>query len=165
MANRASEVSDFLRDLSHPMKEGVITLRDAILASDSEITEHIKWNAPSFCYRGDDRVTFRLRPADRFQVVFHRGAKVRHDSGEFTFDDPDGLLQWASADRATVTLGNMDEVRTRLTPHRSGARAVRIKLRATGAPGRSSNPSPPTARDSTIHDTSPMPPVRASTHR
>jgi hypothetical protein len=111
MPNRSSEVTDFLRDLSHPMKDGVVSLRDAILASDDAITEHIKWNAPSFCYRGDDRVTFRLRPADRFQLVLHRGAKVRHDSDEFSFDDPDGLLTWASADRATLTLNDMDEVR------------------------------------------------------
>ena len=114
MANRASEVSDFLRDLSHSMKEGVITLRDAILASDSEITEHIKWNAPSFCYRGDDRVTFRLRPADQFQLVFHRGAKVRTGSDAFSFDHPDGLLDWATADRATLRLAGLDDVQAKL---------------------------------------------------
>jgi hypothetical protein len=114
MPNRTPEVTDFLRDLLHPMRDGVVALRDAILASDDAITERIKWNAPSFCYGGDDRVTFRLRPAERFQLVLHRGAKVRHDSDGFTFNDPDGLLDWASADRATLTLNDMDDVRTRL---------------------------------------------------
>ena len=114
MANRTTEVTDFLRELSHPMKQGVVTLRDAILASDDAITEHIKWNAPSFCYRGDDRVTFRLGPADRLRLVFHRGAKVRQDAHEFVFADSDGLLDWASSDRATLTLNELDEVQARL---------------------------------------------------
>jgi hypothetical protein len=59
-------------------------------------------------------VTVRLRPGERFQLVFHRGAKVRRDSDELTFNVGDGLLNWASADRVTLTLHDMDEVRTRL---------------------------------------------------
>jgi hypothetical protein len=27
--------------------------------------EHVMWNAPSFWYAGEDRVTFRLYPQDR----------------------------------------------------------------------------------------------------
>jgi hypothetical protein len=114
MENRSPEVEEYLRELSHPLKDGVVLLRDAILASDDAVTEHVKWNAPSFCYGGDDRITFRLRPGDRLQLVFHRGAKVRQDSDDFAFDDGDGLLAWASADRATLTLTDMDDVRARL---------------------------------------------------
>jgi hypothetical protein len=114
MANRAPDVTTFLLDLSHPLKDGVVALREAILASDDAISEHIKWNAPSFRYRGDDRVTFRLRPADQVQLVFHRGAKVRADSEEFTFDDPESLLTWAARDRATLTLKTMDDVQEKL---------------------------------------------------
>ena len=89
-------------------------MRAAILASDEEITEHVKWNAPSFCYHGDDRVTFRLRPGDRFQLVFHRGAEVRSDSDGFAFEDATGLLEWASQDRAYATLRDLKEVREKL---------------------------------------------------
>ena len=64
MPNRSPEVDEFLRELSHPLQEGVAEVRDAILASDDGITEHIKWKAPSFCHEGDDRVTFRLGPSD-----------------------------------------------------------------------------------------------------
>jgi Domain of unknown function (DU1801) len=110
MPNQTQEVDEFLDNLSHPLREGVIATRAAILASDEQITEHIKWNAPSFCYRGDDRVTFRLHPADRFQIVFHRGAKVREDSGDFVFEDDSGLLRWVADDRATVTFEDMAEI-------------------------------------------------------
>jgi hypothetical protein len=114
-SNESPEVAEFVRELSHPLKDGVVDVRAAILASDHQITEHIKWKAPSFCYAGDDRVTFRLQPGDVFQLVFHRGAKVRADSEEFTFEDGTGLLEWAAPDRATVTLTDLDDVRAKLT--------------------------------------------------
>src|SRR3712207_5407309 len=91
MPNRSQEVDRFMESLNHPLKEGVEQLRAAILESNDQITEHIKWNAPSFCYAGEDRVTFRLYPEDRVQLVFHRGAKVKSDAGDFEFDDDTGL--------------------------------------------------------------------------
>lgn len=114
MPNETPEVAEFLGRLSHPLKDGIVSIRAAILASDEEITEHIKWNAPSFCYHGDDRVTFRLGPGDRLQLVFHRGVKVRADSDDFAFEDGTGLLTWASGDRATVTLRDLDDVHAKL---------------------------------------------------
>ena len=48
MPNESPEVAEFLPQLSHPLKDGIIELRAAILASDEQITEQIKWNAPSF---------------------------------------------------------------------------------------------------------------------
>lgn len=87
MPNETPEVAEFLREVTHPSKDGTLNLRAAILASDERITEHIKWKAPSSCYQGDDRVTFRLQPGDRLRLVFHRGAKVRADSDSFSFED------------------------------------------------------------------------------
>ena len=90
-------------------------VREIILNSDAQITEHIKWNAPSFCYQGEDRVTFRLFPAtDRIQLVFHRGAKAK-ESPDFAFQDETGLLKWVAKDRATVTFHNMNEVQANST--------------------------------------------------
>jgi hypothetical protein len=90
--------------LDHPLKEEVERLRTAILDSNDEITDHVKWNAPRFCYAGEDRVTFRLFPEDRVQLIFHRGSKVKGDAGDFVFDDDTGLLRWVAADRAVVAL-------------------------------------------------------------
>jgi hypothetical protein len=104
MPNRSQEVDRFISGLDHPLKEEVERLRTAILDSNDEITEHVKWNAPSFCYAGEDRVTFRLFPEDRVQLIFHRGSKVKGDAGDFVFDDDTGLLRWVAADRAVVAL-------------------------------------------------------------
>ncbi|WP_212980798.1 DUF1801 domain-containing protein [Paenibacillus azoreducens] len=72
---------------------------------------YIKWNAPSYRYQGEDRVTFNLRGKDGFLLVFHCGAKVKERAGnEPLIDDTTGLLKWAAADRATVKLKNMADV-------------------------------------------------------
>jgi hypothetical protein len=109
----SSDVDRYLAELEHPLKAGVEQLRAAILASDDEITEHVKWNAPSFCHGGVDRVTLRLQPGDRLQLVLHRGAKVRDDAADFRFDDDSGLLDWVAPDRAVITFRDLDDVAAR----------------------------------------------------
>ena len=110
MAKSAENVDDFLANLQHPQKAGILQLRKAILTADSAITERIKWNAPSFCYHDDDRVTFRLPPnKPGIQLIFHRGAKTKDATG-FSFDDPSGLIEWAAIDRGVVTLSSDAEI-------------------------------------------------------
>lgn len=103
LPNQSPEIDRFIAALDHPMAANIAGLRLAILASNPAITEHIKWNAPSFLIDGDDRVTFRLPSKGGFQMIFHRGVRVRDSTG-FTFTDPTGLMRWAAPDRATVTL-------------------------------------------------------------
>ena len=113
MVRQSQTIDDFMMTLDHPLKEGVERLRAAILASNPQITEHVKWKAPSFCYGGEDRVTFKLHPQDRLQLIFHRGAKVRTDSDDFFFEDDTGLLDWITPDRAVLTLRNLEEVQAK----------------------------------------------------
>jgi hypothetical protein len=102
-------VSEFVEKLDGPERDMVSLLRLAILESNDEITEQIKWNAPSFCYGGEDRVTFRLKMKDgSVQLIFHRGAKVK-DATDFSFDDSSGLLEWAAADRAILNIKDRDD--------------------------------------------------------
>jgi len=112
MSNRTDEVNQFLKKLEHPLKEEIEKVRAIILDSNKQITEHIKWNAPSFCYKGADRVTFHLHAEDRIQLIFHRGAKVK-DSKDFVFKDSTGLLEWVDRDRAVVKLHEMKEVKAK----------------------------------------------------
>jgi len=110
MTNGSHEVDRFMQGLDHPLKDGIERLREAILDSNDRITEHIKWKAPRFRYADEDRVTFRLYPEDRVQLVFHRGAKVKGDAASFAFDDHTGLLRWVANDRAVVALRDAEEV-------------------------------------------------------
>lgn len=120
MANRrkhetglALNVDEFLQKLKHSRKNEVEVVREAILSAAGNITERIKWNAPSFCIDGDDRITFRLQPNDRVQLVFHRGAKKQEDSTAFSFEDRSGLLEWVANDRAVVTFHDLDHINSK----------------------------------------------------
>ena len=114
MSNRSGEVDQFIKDLEHPLKEEIAQMRAIILDSDPQISEHIKWNAPSFLYNGEDRLTFNLHHRDRIQLIFHRGAKVK-DSQGFEFEDSTGLLEWVTADRAKLTLLDMQDLDAKKT--------------------------------------------------
>lgn len=94
-------VDDFLRALSHPLGPSIERVRRVILACAPGVTEHVKWNAPSFCVGGDDRITFNLRGGE-LVLVFHRGARPKDATG-FSFPDPRGLLEWRAPDRGLMT--------------------------------------------------------------
>jgi hypothetical protein len=108
--NPGTDVQAFLQSLQHSRKDEVEAVREIILSAHPGITERIKWNAPSFCIGGDDRITFRLQPGDRVQLVFHRGAQRRDDATTFSFEDGSGLLEWVASDRALVTFRDLDDV-------------------------------------------------------
>jgi len=106
------QVAAYMRELEHPLKEEIAEVRRIVLASDGRLTETIKWNAPSFCVDGEDRITFQLQGKGFFRLIFHCGAKVRGAAGkERLYEDRTGLLEWASADRAIAKFTNMDDVR------------------------------------------------------
>lgn len=112
MAKAVVTVQSFLDNLDHPLKEGIVALRKTILDAHPDLTEQIKWNAPSFCLGGDDRITFRIPPKGKpgVQLIFHRGAKTK-DSSDFQFTDPSSLVEWAASDRGVVTFTKLDEIK------------------------------------------------------
>jgi uncharacterized protein YdhG (YjbR/CyaY superfamily) len=70
-ANHTEQVDEFMDKLDHPLKAEVEMVRDIIKNVDKNITEQVKWNAPSFSYRGEYLVTFNLHAKDRIHLVFH----------------------------------------------------------------------------------------------
>lgn len=105
------QVAEFIRSTRHPLKNVVEEVREIVLGVDKAITEHIKWNAPSFCFDGDDRITFNLSKNDYILLIFHRGAKVKDTkSKELLFQDTTNLLEWLSPDRAVIKFQSIEEV-------------------------------------------------------
>lgn len=104
------QVVAFFANLDHPLKSAMEKIREIILAADETITEQIKWKGPSFCYNGDDRVTFNVRDG-AILLIFHRGAKVKDSTGSGRLiEDPTHLLQWLTDDRATIKFTSEVEV-------------------------------------------------------
>jgi hypothetical protein len=106
----SENVEAFLTSLNHPLKQEIMVLRQIILRADPQITEEIKWNAPSF-RTNESFATFQLRPKEGVQIILHLGAKVRETATTgITVADPAGLLKWLAKDRAAVTFRTMAEI-------------------------------------------------------
>ena len=97
-----TDVGAFLDEAAHPRRAEIDAVRRLVAAAVPALGERVKWNAPSFTDDGDDRVTLRLQPKDRVEIIFHRGAKRRTDAFEFV--DPHGLIEWAAPDRGVVAV-------------------------------------------------------------
>lgn len=65
------QVDDFMINLDHPFKAELQRVREIIKDVDRDITEQIKWRAPSFSYRGKYLMTFNLWEKKRIHLVFH----------------------------------------------------------------------------------------------
>ncbi len=104
-------VDDFMGTLVHPLKSEMAAVLQLIRGANPEISDGIKWNAPSFFYR-EWFATVNIRSNDAVQIILHLGAKARVDiTGRIVIDDPGNLLQWLGKDRASVKFANMQAVR------------------------------------------------------
>ncbi len=101
--NQSEEVTAFIETLDHPFKAEVQAVREIIKNVNPAITEQIKWNAPSFSYKGY-MVTFNLWAKQHVHLVFHIGAILNHESG---------LLEGTYPDRRMVYFSTMEEINTK----------------------------------------------------
>lgn len=99
-ANKIEQVNAFMEELVHPFKAEVQAVRDIIKNVNPGITEHIKWAAPSFSYKGY-LVTFNLWAKDHVHLVFHNGAILSNDHG---------LLEGDYADRRMVYFSDKEDI-------------------------------------------------------
>ena len=67
----------------NPLRDLVLAVRDAILDADERVTETIKWQAPTFMFRGNI-ASFYPKSTKQVSLMFHRGAEL---------PDPTGLLE------------------------------------------------------------------------
>ena len=65
------KIDEFMENLDHPLKAEVQAVRDIIKKVNKDITEEIKWKAPSFSYNGEYLVTFNLWERAHIHLVFH----------------------------------------------------------------------------------------------
>lgn len=87
-ADPLQTVDEFMAKLDHPFKTEVQIVRDIIKNVNRDITEEIKWKAPSFGYKGEYLVTFNLWETNRIHLVFHNPqiSKVKSPLLEGNYD-------------------------------------------------------------------------------
>ena len=106
-------VDAFMLELEHPCKAGIEAIRRVILGAAPGISEGIKWKAPSYKTH-EYFATTHLREKVGVGVILHLGAKVKNlGPGGLDIADPDGLLKWLAADRASVRFADASEVEAR----------------------------------------------------
>ena len=71
ITRNTEQVEEFRDKLDHPFKAEVQMMREMIKNVNKDITEQIKWNAPSFSYKGESLVTFNLWEKQKIHLVFH----------------------------------------------------------------------------------------------
>jgi uncharacterized protein YdhG (YjbR/CyaY superfamily) len=79
-ADNTEQVDEFMQQLDHPLKAEVEMVRVIIKSVNPEIVEQVKWNAPSFSYKGAYLVTFNLWEKKHIHLVFHNPMIARVQS-------------------------------------------------------------------------------------
>ena len=69
--DNSQQVDEFMDKLDHPFKAEVQMIREIIKNVNKDITEQIKWKAPSFSYKGEYLVTFNLWEKQKIHLIFH----------------------------------------------------------------------------------------------
>lgn len=105
-------VENFLVDQSDDKRQQIEMLRSIILKTAPQLTEHIKWNAPSYMLDNEDRITFNLMNKEGLvKLVFHMGATRKEDKkAKPVMDDSSGLMEWSSDIRGMVTVTSLEDI-------------------------------------------------------
>ena len=108
-------VDAFMKELDHPLKKEIESVRAIVLNASPAIREGIKWNSPSF-RTTDDFATLNLRARggeERVWLILHTGATAKGLVMKGKIPDPSGLLEWLAPDRALVTFADAKDVRAK----------------------------------------------------
>lgn len=83
MSNRNPEVDTWLANYANPQRDLVARVREFIMDLSPELSEAVKWQAPTFMYKGNI-ASFFPKARKNVTLMFHQGA---------TINDPLGLLE------------------------------------------------------------------------
>ena len=72
---RNKDVDAWLKRYDNPMKDVVQRIRAIVLDADPRIDECIKWQAPTFAYRGN-LASFYPKSKQHASLTFHLGAQI-----------------------------------------------------------------------------------------
>ena len=68
-------VDAWLAAYDNPMKPVVAAMRKIVLSADPRVTEAIKWQAPTFIYKGNI-ASFFPKATKHASLMFHKGAEI-----------------------------------------------------------------------------------------
>jgi hypothetical protein len=100
MDDRNPEVDAWFETYTNPQKELVQAVREVILDADPRMSEAIKWQAPTFMYKGN-MASFYPKTTKHVSLMFHTGASL---------PDPEGLLEGEGETSRVVRFLDADDL-------------------------------------------------------
>jgi hypothetical protein len=97
------EVDEYLKKKAHPMIAEIQRVREIILSKHPGIKETIKWNSPTFLYKGN-MASFYMNAQKHVSLMFHKGAQIKDNSG---------LLEGDGKETRTAKFSNLKEIESR----------------------------------------------------
>ena len=107
---RRPEVDAWFERYDNPMKAVVQRVREIVLDADPRVDECIKWQAPTFTYRGN-LASFYPKSRQHASLMFHLGAKIpgQHPRLEGT-GDTSRVLKVGSLEEAEVARPELETI-------------------------------------------------------
>jgi uncharacterized protein YdhG (YjbR/CyaY superfamily) len=106
----SKEVNDWFEKYDNPMKAVVQRVREIILAADERMDETIKWQAPTFMYKGN-LASFFPKSKQHASLMFHTGAEI---PGNFPHLEGDGAkartMKFADLDAAETLKSELEAI-------------------------------------------------------
>jgi uncharacterized protein YdhG (YjbR/CyaY superfamily) len=127
---KSAVVDAWFARYDNPMKPVVQRVREIILAADSRIEECIKWQAPTFTFKGN-LASFFPKSKQHASLMFHLGAKIpgRHPRLQGT-GDTSRVLKIGSVAEANAARGDIESLVRAWCDWRTGELAA-VKPRET----------------------------------
>jgi hypothetical protein len=75
---RRPEVDAWFDRYESPMKDAMLRVREIVLDADPRMDECIKWQTPTFTYKGN-LASFNPKAKKHVSLLFHTGAKIPGD--------------------------------------------------------------------------------------
>ena len=72
-------VDQYLKKKAHPMNNEIQRVREIILNAHKDIEETIKWNSPTFIYKGN-MASYFMNAKKHVSLMFHYGASLPNKS-------------------------------------------------------------------------------------
>src|SRR5678815_5660518 len=120
---RSGEVDAWFERYENPMKPVVERIRAIVLGADRRVEECIKWQAPTFTYRGN-LASFFPRAKEHASLMFHAGASIPGDHPRLEGTGGTGrVLKIASVAEANAARRDIERVVRAWCDHREATNA------------------------------------------
>ena len=111
--HRNPDVDAWFDRYENPQKDLVQAVREVVLGVDDRVREAIKWQAPTFMYRGTI-ASFYPKATRHVSLMFHTGASLH---------DPAGLLEGEGETSRVAKFADFDDLESKAEGLRGLVRA------------------------------------------